>query len=184
MLKKIRLRYKGSLAEIEDLNKEHEREKEELLDTIRFKERENDFMHKVFEYMLPGKELYRIKKMSKYDENNNQWHVKPFVLQNKQTIFPKLPKAQIYETIQNDLKNRNLVFTKGGSNVPILEEEDEVNENTKLYLEPESKEGEDFDVRPITSAHANREFNSRRLQTKFFESREYEKRNFYRQRNY
>jgi hypothetical protein len=184
ILKKVRMKLKGSLAEIEDLNKEHEREKEELLDTIRSKERENDFLHKVFEYMLPAKEIFRIKKMSKYDEINNQWHVKPFVLQNKQTIFPKLPKVQIYETIQADLRNRTLVFTKAGSNVPILEEEDEVNENTKVYLDQENKEGEDYDVRPITSAHANRDFNSRRLQTKFFESRELDKRNFYKQRNY
>ena len=52
-------------------------------------------------------------------------------MQNKQTIFPKLPKSQVYETIQTDFKNRTLVFTKGISNVPILEEEEDVNENLR-----------------------------------------------------
>ena len=183
LLKKVKLKYKSSVAEIEDLNKEHEKEKEELLETIRSKEKDNEFFHKVFEYMLPTKEIFRIKKLSKFDENNNEWHIKPFVLQNKQILFPKLPKSQVYETIQSDLRNRTLVFSKA-QNAPILEEEDDVNENLRnLQIqekEIEAKEPEDFDIRPITSGHNNREFNSRRLHAKILDSRreEIEKRIF------
>ena len=134
-------------------------------------------------YMLPTKEIFRIKKLSKFDENNNEWHIKPFVLQNKQILFPKLPKSQVYETIQSDLRNRTLVFSKA-QNAPILEEEDDVNENLRnLQIqekEIEAKEPEDFDIRPITSGHNNREFNSRRLHAKILDSRreEIEKRIF------
>jgi len=175
ILKTIQLKYQSALAEIDDLHKEHEREKEELLDMIRSKDKECNFFSKVFEYLLPLKELSRIKKLSKFDDNNNEWHIKPFSVQNKLVMFPKLPKTQIIDTIQAEIKGKTLVFQRV-NNEPGVEEGDEVAENQKLWTEFKNYENrietEKEEFRPTTSGLTTRELNTRRLQTKLHEPNE------------
>lgn len=175
LLKTVELKYQAALAEIEDLHKEHEREKEELLDTIRSKDKECIFFSKVFEYLLPLKELSRIKKLSKFDENNSEWHIKPFSVQSKQIMFPKLPKTQIIDSIQADVKGKTLIFQRV-NNGQEIEEGDEVVENQKLWTEFKNYENRaDIDkeeFRPTTNGLTTRELNARRLQTKLHEPHE------------
>ena len=154
-VKKLKGNYRAALAEIEDLHKEHEREKEELLEAIRNKDKENGFFVKVFEFLIPVQEIQKIKNLSRFDENNHQWHIKPFTVQNRQTVFPKLPKAQILESIQSEVKNKNLIFQKS-SNVPVMDEGEEVNENIKLFSKMKRYEQDRDEFRPV-SGLGNRE---------------------------
>ena len=148
-VKKLKVNYKAALVEIEDLHKEHEREKEELLEAIRNKDKENGFFVKVFEFLIPLHEIQKIKNLSRFDENNHEWHIKPFTVQNRQTVFPKLPKAQILESIQSEVRNKNLIFQKS-SNVPVMDEGEEVNENIKLFSKIKRYEQDKDDFRPIS----------------------------------
>ncbi|CAG9323806.1 unnamed protein product [Blepharisma stoltei] len=110
VIMKLRLKYKSSLAEIDDLNHENEQEKEGLLETIRSKDRETEFLHKVFEFMLPPNELQKIRQRSRWDEDNHEWKIPAFVIQQKQITFPKLPKQQLREIVQNELKTRAVIY--------------------------------------------------------------------------
>ncbi|CAG9314004.1 unnamed protein product [Blepharisma stoltei] len=112
VVKRLRSIYAASLSEISDLTHEHETEKQEFLEEIREKEKENELLHKIFENLMPAKELRTIKSKSTYDEINHKWKVPSFILQQKQLLFPKLPQAQLRELVEekyiafdNDTKN-------------------------------------------------------------------------------
>ena len=94
VVKKLRSKYKGTAIEVQDLYHEHEEERETLFETIRSKERECDFLYKVFNYILPPGQLRNIKQRSEFDETNQEWHVPSFVLQSTKTNLPKLPSTQ------------------------------------------------------------------------------------------
>jgi len=142
VIKKLRSKYKGTVAEIRDLNYEHEAEKEALLDSIRSKERECDFLYKVLYNILSESEIRKIKKKSKFDEDNHVWHVPPFILQQNKTMFPKLPKAQVREMVSNDLRSRNIVYKSPEMQYsPLSEDTDYVNEDLRYArFESEYKE--------------------------------------------
>jgi len=94
VVKKLRSKYKGTAIEVQDLYHEHEEERETLLESIRSKERECDFLYKIFNYILPPGQLRNIKQRSDFDETNQEWHVPSFVLQSSKTNLPKLPNTQ------------------------------------------------------------------------------------------
>eukprot|EP00359_Climacostomum_virens_P006810 CAMPEP_0204914734 /NCGR_PEP_ID=MMETSP1397-20131031/12636_1 /ASSEMBLY_ACC=CAM_ASM_000891 /TAXON_ID=49980 /ORGANISM="Climacostomum Climacostomum virens, Strain Stock W-24" /LENGTH=1044 /DNA_ID=CAMNT_0052086443 /DNA_START=99 /DNA_END=3233 /DNA_ORIENTATION=- len=111
VISKLRLKYKAALGEIEDLNKEQARQREDIFDSVRNLEHEIDFLHKVLEYVIAPGELQLIKSKSKFKDEDNTWSVPPFVLQQRQTAFPKISKAQGKEMAMNEIKNRQLVFS-------------------------------------------------------------------------
>jgi hypothetical protein len=111
VIAKLRLKYKGAMSEIEDLNKEQARQREDIFDSVRSLEHEIDFLQKVLEFVIAPAELQMIKAKSKFKDDDNTWSVAPFVLQQGQTFFPKIPKGQAREMAMNDIKNRQLVFS-------------------------------------------------------------------------
>mmetsp|Transcript_21126 Transcript_21126/g.39027 ORF Transcript_21126/g.39027 Transcript_21126/m.39027 type:complete len:1097 (+) Transcript_21126:55-3345(+) len=115
LILKLRLKYKASMAEVNDLTKEHGVEREFLLETIRKLEHEIDFFQKVCDYMLAPGELTAIRGKATFKEDENVWSIPPFLLQHKQTLFPKLPKAQGKEVVQNELRSRQIVFADRGT---------------------------------------------------------------------
>jgi hypothetical protein len=111
VIAKLRMKYRGAMSEIEDLNKEQARQREDIFDSVRSLEHEIDFLRKVLEFVIAPEELQMIKAKSKFKEDDNTWSVAPFVLQQSQTFFPKIPKGQAREMAMNDIKNRQLVFS-------------------------------------------------------------------------
>lgn len=108
--KKLKIQYKSALAEIEDISHEFEVEKEGMLDNLRELEYECAFLMKSIGFLLPSRELESIREKSKFDKINNQWKVPPFLVQNKQVIFPKIARKQAMEMIINELDNRVVIF--------------------------------------------------------------------------
>jgi hypothetical protein len=105
---KLRLKYKGGLQEIEDLNKEHEFDRETLLEAIRSKERDTEFYVHIVHQLLAPTEINKIRARSKYDFDNHRWRIPAFTVSNKQTLFPKLPAAQVKELVSADINARKI----------------------------------------------------------------------------
>ena len=81
---------KNALCEIKDLQQEQEVDKEDLLQTIRVIEQENKFLTKIVQNILNKGELERLKAKTQWNEEKNEYVIKPFILKGKAINFPKL----------------------------------------------------------------------------------------------
>ncbi|KNE56026.1 hypothetical protein AMAG_17860 [Allomyces macrogynus ATCC 38327] len=63
-------------AELKDLTEEYQREREDLLDTIRDLSRELKWKLKLVERLIPNEEMSWIESQCTWDEVNEQWHVR------------------------------------------------------------------------------------------------------------
>ena len=153
VIKALRAKYQAALAEIEDLGHEREAEKGDLLDLVRGKEKELAFYHTLVGQLLAPGEVPVVQSKSKYDEDNHEWLIPPFVVQqNKQITFPKLQKKQAQEVMEKDLQTRAVVWGDA-------EEQDSGGEDTlKKYQWLNSCEARplEIDNRPPTSGHRSR----------------------------
>lgn len=113
LIKKLSKRYKGALAEIQDLETEHQSEKSELLETIRTLERDLDFYKTVVGTLMKEEELYKVKAKSRFDMENNKWKVPAFTFKAETVNFPKLNINRMRDLI-NAEKENNLVEFKTG----------------------------------------------------------------------
>lgn len=89
------------LSELKDLQKDHELEREELLDTIREQDREMKLLLGMLKYMVRPEEITKVKLNSKWDDDNNDYVIPPFIFQEGNIKFPKLGQNQ---------SNRNKYF--------------------------------------------------------------------------
>jgi kinesin family protein 3/17 len=187
VIKKLRLKYKSSVQEIEDLNREHEYDREALLDTIRSRERDAEFNTYVLNQLLVSSELMKIKQRSKYDYDNHTWNIPEFIVQHKQTLFPKLPKVQVKEMAQSDRDARRVeVKADLGSAIrnqeaeneelryakfeEIWKDESEESKATKFNIEEIATQDAlniaiEGDARPITSGGRNRQVAAKNVKT-------------------
>jgi len=94
MLAEANKKIEAAYSEIKDLQKEHQSEKETLLDTIREQNHEVDFYKKIVEIMLTEGELEKVRSKTTWDDESNTWTIPLFLVQNKQVQLPKLPKSQ------------------------------------------------------------------------------------------
>ena len=60
IMEKLRSKYKGAESEINDLTKEHQQQKSELLDIIRSQEKAVKFSNKVMGILLSDNELQKL----------------------------------------------------------------------------------------------------------------------------
>jgi len=74
-LKKLWAKYKGAQAEILDLQNEFQREKEDILDTIRELSRQLKLKQLIMSACIPLDQLSRIERCSEWDEANEQWRI-------------------------------------------------------------------------------------------------------------
>jgi len=81
---------KNAMCEIKDLQHEQELDKEDLLQTIRVIEQENKFLTKIVQNILNKGELERLKAKAQWNEEKNEYVIKPFILKGKTINFPKL----------------------------------------------------------------------------------------------
>ena len=158
VIQKLRVKYKSALREIEDLGYERETEKEDLLDSIREKDRELAFYQKIAGNLLTGNDIAMVKQRAKYDDESKEWTIPPFLLQqNKQTVFPKLPAGQAKEMMEKELRTRTLMWQGEGL------EDEEAADSLKKYqwLTKADSLPLEIDNRPPTSGNKSRQMMSR-----------------------
>ena len=107
LVKKLRVKYKAALEEIQDLEQEHETQREDLFDTIRAQEKELKLLNKINEIMLTPQEFYKIKSKSDYNEDKMEWKVPMFIVKNKKVALPSVNGKRAVEA---DKANRDLHF--------------------------------------------------------------------------
>ncbi len=73
IMEKLREKYKKAQAEMNDMRKEGQGEKEELLDVIRAQEKIVKFSNKVIGIMLTDNELYKLNEKAKWDEEKEDY---------------------------------------------------------------------------------------------------------------
>jgi hypothetical protein len=110
LLNKLRKKYKGALAEIQDLESEHYNEKAELLDTIRTMDIDLGFYKAIVDILLNESNLYKIKSKSAYDDEKQEWDIPPFVLKGKQVNLPKLGLQKAKRFIEEEKNNHIVEF--------------------------------------------------------------------------
>ena len=94
IIQTLKKKYKNAVNEIHDLEREHELNKEELLDTIRVLEKDNQINKAIMLYLLSPQELNRLRSAAKWHDERNEFIVPPFILRGKTVNFPKLPQAK------------------------------------------------------------------------------------------
>ena len=94
IIKRLRKKYKDATREIKDLEKEHELNREDLLDTIRLQEKDIKINQSIIQNLLNSEEIEKIKGKAKWHDDKNEFIIPPFILKNKKVKFPKLPGAQ------------------------------------------------------------------------------------------
>lgn len=110
LLNKLRKRYKGALAEIQDLDSEHYNEKAELLDTIRTMEVDLGFYKAIVDTLMSESNLYKIKSKSSYDDERKEWEIPPFVLKGQQVNLPKLGLQKAKRFIEEEKSSHVVEF--------------------------------------------------------------------------
>ena len=92
IIKKLRDKYKAAQMEIEDLQHEHEFNKEDLLDGIRDQEKDLKFANKVIKIMLSENEMYKIRQKAQWDDNKSDWKIPLFYFNSaeKNIAFPNI----------------------------------------------------------------------------------------------
>ena len=94
IIRKLRKKYKSALAEIKDLEREHELNKEDLLDTIRLLEKDIKINNAIMLNLLSPEELNKVRARARWRDDRNEFYIPPFVVANKKAKFPKLPHHQ------------------------------------------------------------------------------------------
>ena len=110
LLNKLRKRYKGALAEIQDLEGEHYNEKADLLDTIRTMEVDLGFYKAIVDVLMNDHNLYKIKSKSSYNEEKGEWEVPPFIMKGEQMNLPKLGFQKAKRFIEEEKENHFVEF--------------------------------------------------------------------------
>ena len=106
----LRQKYKGALEEVKDLEHEHQEQKEELLQTIRLYERELSFYQGLFEWVLTGDDMRKIKGRATFDEESKEWTIPPFSLKQKDVMFPKIINGNARAYMDAEKENREVQF--------------------------------------------------------------------------
>ena len=83
LLDRIKLKYSQAMTEIEDLQHEHQFDKQHLLDTIRSNERELKMNQAILKILLSDEEQLAIRMKAKWKDELNDYKIPPFILKDK-----------------------------------------------------------------------------------------------------
>ena len=115
VLQEIRVRYKGALQEIKDLEEEHQNEHADLINTVREQQHELLLIKGMLKMLLKDNEIEKVRHRSSFEEESQQWNIPYFYLQAKNVAFPKLGKNQARDLVENEKENRELQFGQKSS---------------------------------------------------------------------
>lgn len=80
----------ANLAELRDIQDEHEDEKEELLDTIRYQEKEVKKFQAIISILMSQDQLDMIINNSDWNQEKREWTIPNFVYKEKMVNLPKV----------------------------------------------------------------------------------------------
>ena len=83
------------MTELRDIQNEHEDEKEELLDTIRYQEKEIKKFSAILNMLMTSDQIDMIVNNSEWDEEKREWKVPYFTYREKNVNLPKLQSKEI-----------------------------------------------------------------------------------------
>ena len=78
------------MTEINDLQQEHQFDKQHLLHTIRCNDKELKMNRAIMKMLLSDDEITAIKMKAKWRDDTNDYKIPPFILKGKSVEFPKL----------------------------------------------------------------------------------------------
>jgi hypothetical protein len=138
--KELYSRFSAQKTEIDDLNREHELEKENLLDTIREQEKELSFYEDLVDLVLTKEDLIKVRGQSLFSESLNRYKIPPYIFKDKEVKFPNLTHCVGIDVTEhnntlNDYDNEDLDFPN------ITQKFKENNENQYMSEERKDKEG-------------------------------------------
>lgn len=100
-------KYKDACYEIEDMRKEHEYEKENLLDTIRDQEKEIFFYEDLSDMVFTKEEINNIRSHTIWSEYSERYKIPPFLFKDKEIKFPNLSYLNGIDLIKNNKQSRD-----------------------------------------------------------------------------
>ena len=92
--KKLKKNYRNAANDLKDLEKEHEINREDLLDSIREQERDLKLFYGMLKIMIKPEEINKVKSASIWDDNIVDYKIPPFTFQEAKVKFPKLAANQ------------------------------------------------------------------------------------------
>ena len=149
-------KYKASQYEIEDINREHEYEKENLLDSIRELEKDISFYEELADMVFTKEELIKIRGQSLWSDNLNRYRIPPFLFKDKEIKFPNLTHSQGIDLVEVQKNFREMDFE-----MPEIEQKEVI-----LFKKPgtseEKKDKEGFLVNQRLKTGINQHHNKQR----------------------
>ena len=82
------------MTEIEDLEHEHQFDKQQLLNTIRHNDKELKMHQAISKILLSDDEMMTIRTKAKWRDEKNAYFIPPFTFKGKRVEFPKLNNKQ------------------------------------------------------------------------------------------
>lgn len=82
------------MDEIKDLDQEHERNREDLLDTIRDNERDLKLYKGLVKMLMPEEDVQKVFKRCLWNESEGEWTIPPFLYKHKKVQFPTIRNAE------------------------------------------------------------------------------------------
>ena len=93
MVKKMKKKLISTQKDIKDIDREHEYNKAELLDTIRLLERDIKINNAIMTYLVSPDELRKITGSAKWSDDRNEFTIPKFIIKVKKQKLPSLPGA-------------------------------------------------------------------------------------------
>ena len=99
--KEVKKKYVGSMTELRDIQMEHEKQKEDLLDTIRYQQSELKKYTSILNMLISKEQIQKIDRMSEWDDDKMECKIPYFYIRDKTVVYPKLNPQQAQEFINN-----------------------------------------------------------------------------------
>lgn len=109
--KDIKKKYVASLTELRDIQIEHENDKEELLDTIRYQEKEIKRLSAILNVLMTPEQINQISDLSEWNEERREYIVPAFTYRERNINFPKLSNQQNKDLLENERLKKEVYFT-------------------------------------------------------------------------
>lgn len=124
--------------EIDDLSREYEMEKENLLETIREQEKELSFYEELVDQVFTKEDIIKIRGHTLWSDSLNRYKIPPYIFKDKDVKFPNLYQAQGIDFLEFQKKMKEMDYDY--YDLPEIEILEKAKEN-KINEEKKDKEG-------------------------------------------
>lgn len=93
-INKLKNKIKYLESEIIDLKYENERDREDLVESVKDLTKESKLYHNMLKIILNDNEIKKIIELSKWNDDNEEWRIQPFAFKEKKLQLPSLRPHQ------------------------------------------------------------------------------------------